>query len=60
MFGCFLGLFIINGFNNGLIILRVSSFWQDVASGVLLLIALTIDYFTSGKAIRSGRRSIKG
>ena len=57
MFGCFLGLFIINGFNNGLIILRVSSFWQDVASGVLLLIALTIDYFTSGKAKRTGRRN---
>ena len=60
MFGCFLGLFIINGFNNGLVILRVSSFWQDVASGVLLLIALTIDYFTSGKAGRAGRRQPSG
>ena len=60
MLGCFLGLLIINGFNNGLIILRVSSFWQDVASGVLLLLALTIDYFTSGKAKRTGRRQVSG
>ena len=50
MLGCFLGLLIINGFNNGLTILRVSPYWQDVAAGVLLLLALTFDYFTNLRA----------
>jgi ribose/xylose/arabinose/galactoside ABC-type transport system permease subunit len=45
MLGCFLGLLIINGFNNGLTIMRVTSYWQDVASGILLLLALALDYF---------------
>ena len=45
MLGCFLGLLIINGFNNGLAIMRLSPYWQNVASGILLLIALTIDFF---------------
>jgi ribose/xylose/arabinose/galactoside ABC-type transport system permease subunit len=45
MFGCFLGLLIINGFNNGLTIMRVTSYWQEIASGILLLLALTLDFF---------------
>ena len=52
MVGCFLGLLIINGFNNGLTIMRVTSYWQDVASGILLLIALTIDYLSARRALR--------
>ena len=47
MLGCFLGLLIINGFTNGLTIMRVPTTWSDVASGGLLLLALTIDYFTN-------------
>jgi ribose/xylose/arabinose/galactoside ABC-type transport system permease subunit len=50
MLGCFLGLLIISGFNNGLVILGVSPFWQNVASGLLLLLALTLDYFTKRRA----------
>jgi len=46
MFGCFLGLFIINAFNNGLLIMRLSPNWQGVASGLLLLLALSIDFFS--------------
>ena len=46
MLGCFLGLLIISSFNNGLIVLGVSPYWQSVASGLLLLLALTLDYFT--------------
>lgn len=55
MLGCFLGLLIINGFNNGLLVMGVSKYWQTVASGVLLLIALTLDYFSSrnGKKIKT-------
>lgn len=47
MLGCFLGLLIINSFNNGLLLMGLKPYWQTVASGVLLLIALTIDYFST-------------
>ena len=46
MLGGFLGLLIINSFNNGLLIIGVTPYWQSVFSGVLLLLALTIDYFS--------------
>ena len=50
MLGCFLGLLIINSFNNGLIIMRWSPYWRGVASGILLLLALSIDYFSNSRA----------
>jgi len=50
MLGCFLGLVIINGFSNGLTVLGVTPYWQNVANGVLLLLALTFDYFTTKNA----------
>ena len=43
MLGCFLGLLVLNCFNTGLDILRVNTFWQTSFSGLLLLIALTLD-----------------
>lgn len=46
MLGCFIGLLIINGFSNGLSILGVSPYWQAVASGLLLLVALVFDYIS--------------
>jgi len=52
MLGCFLGLLIINGFNNGLQIMRFSTYWQNVAAGVLLLLALTIDFFSHKRSHR--------
>lgn len=42
--GSLLGLLILQGFNTGLIMLNVPSFWQYVARGLLLLIALTFDH----------------
>ena len=65
MLGCFLGLLIINGFNNGLTIMRVTSYWQDVASGILLILALTLDYFRNRRPIgtdtpRAKRRDQRG
>ncbi|MEQ6358785.1 ABC transporter permease [Thermoanaerobacter thermohydrosulfuricus] len=44
IFGTVLGLFILQGFNTGLIMVNVPVFWQYVARGLLLLTALTIDY----------------
>lgn len=45
MLGCFLGLMIIQCFNTGLSVIGVSSFWQSVAKGLLLIMALVLDYF---------------
>ena len=42
--GVFVGLLIMNGFNNGMTVLGVLSFWQTFASGALLIFALIIDY----------------
>ena len=45
MVGCFAGLMIIQCFSTGLSVIGVSSFWQSVAKGLLLVMALIIDYF---------------
>ncbi len=44
MGGTFLGVLLIQAFNTGLTMVQVPTFWQYVARGALLLIALTIDY----------------
>lgn len=44
MFGTVLGVLLIQSFNTGLTMVGVSSFWQYVARGSLLLAALTTDY----------------
>lgn len=52
IFGTFLGVLILQGFNNGLLILNVPSFWQYVARGLLLLIALAFDYIRRQRRIK--------
>ena len=42
--GAFIGLLIMQGFNNGLMMMNVPSFWQTVGRGALLIIALSFDY----------------
>jgi len=44
MFGTVLGVLILQSFNTGLIMVQVPTFWQFVARGLLLLLALTFDY----------------
>ncbi|MBB1482918.1 ABC transporter permease [Tessaracoccus sp. MC1865] len=41
--GTLLGLVIIGVLNNGLILMNVSSYWQQVANGVLLVAAVSFD-----------------
>ena len=48
--GIILGLLIISGFSNGLTILRVEMQWTQIASGLLLILALTLDYFMSKRS----------
>ncbi len=44
MLGTVIGVLLIQSFNTGLTMVNVSSFWQYVARGALLLFALTADY----------------
>jgi ribose transport system permease protein len=41
--GTVLGLLIIQTLNNGLILMNVDTFWQEVARGVLLILAVSFD-----------------
>ena len=50
--GVFVGLLIVTAFNNGLSVLGVLAYWQTVASGALLLFALTLDYLNGRRIAR--------
>jgi ribose transport system permease protein len=43
IFGTILGVLIIGIINNGLTLLNVESFWQDVTRGILLILAVGFD-----------------
>ena len=47
--GTVLGCLIIGVLNNGLFLLNVSPFWQQVIKGAVILIAVAIDKFNSGE-----------
>ena len=44
LLGAFVGLLILNSFSNGMSIIGLHANWQTVASGALLLVALTFDF----------------
>lgn len=53
----FVALLLVNSFNNGLQVIKVSSFWQFVTRGGLLILALIVDYFRESrrqKAMKEG------
>jgi ribose/xylose/arabinose/galactoside ABC-type transport system permease subunit len=52
MLGCFLGLLVLCGFQNGLLIMRFSPHWQSIAAGVLLLLALSLDYVSKRRTMK--------
>ena len=43
VWGTLLAVLILGTLNNGLTLLNVSSFWQDVTKGVVLLLAVSLD-----------------
>jgi ribose/xylose/arabinose/galactoside ABC-type transport system permease subunit len=45
MVGTILGVLILQSFNTGLTMISVPTFWQYVARGMLLLLALALDHF---------------
>ncbi|HHW93083.1 MAG TPA: ABC transporter permease [Clostridiaceae bacterium] len=57
--GVALGVLIIQCFNTGLIMNGVQTFWQDIARGILLILALGFDYYRRKKqSERQLKRSI--
>ncbi|MCF0121362.1 MAG: ABC transporter permease [Oscillospiraceae bacterium] len=52
MLGCFFGLILLNCFNNGLTVIGLGSYWQIVASGVLLILALVLDFVREKNRIK--------
>ena len=44
--GLFWGLFLLNTFTNGIIVIDLQAYWQVVAQGGLLIIALCVDFFS--------------
>jgi ribose transport system permease protein len=47
--GMFIGALVLGVLSNGLNLLHVNSFWQYVAKGVVILIAVYIDIFRKRK-----------
>lgn len=43
--GTFIGLMVMLTLNNGLLVLGVTTYWQDVAKGLVLVFALALDYY---------------
>lgn len=54
--GTIVGAFVIGFLNDGLVILGVSSFWQMVAKGVVIILAVVVDQL---QARLEGRRALK-
>ena len=52
MTGAFVGLLIFSAFANGMVLLRVDSFWTQVIYGLLLLVALTFDYVSKRRSMK--------
>lgn len=50
MGGAFVGLLVLNTFQIGMGVVGVNPFWVNVFSGVILLIALTMDFFNQKRA----------
>lgn len=45
MFGVLLGIMLLSGFENGLLVVGLDSYYRIVAKGVLLIAALALDYY---------------
>lgn len=46
IFGSVLGVILLNLINNGLVLLNVSVYWQNLINGVILIAAVSFDYFS--------------
>ncbi|MDR2356961.1 MAG: ABC transporter permease [Oscillospiraceae bacterium] len=53
----FIGLLLLNTFQNGLTTIKLDAYWQTVASGGLLIIALVIDFYREKRRVMSLKAS---
>lgn len=49
LIGALIGILILGVLSNGLILLNVSSFWQDIARGAVIILAVYLDTYRRGK-----------
>jgi ribose transport system permease protein len=57
--GMFIGVLVIGVINNGLNLMHVNSFWQYVAKGAIILIAVYVDMYRSSKESKKLSKSRK-
>ncbi len=50
--GTILGVFIIGVLRNGLVLLRISPFWQEVVIGAIIILAVGLDKWTTSRRNR--------
>ena len=55
--GVFFGTLLLNALTNGLVVIAVPTYWQLVLRGMVLIIALCLDYFSNRARDASLRRS---
>ncbi len=55
MSGVFVGILLFNSFKNGLVIVGLNSYFQIVASGVLLMAALILDFYREKSRLKALR-----
>ncbi|MDR0813422.1 MAG: ABC transporter permease [Oscillospiraceae bacterium] len=60
MGGAFIGLLILNTFQIGMTSIKVNPFWYSIFTGLLLLVALSIDFFTQIRAGQKMARQARG
>jgi len=58
VYGSLVGAIIIGMLSSGLVLYGLSQQWKDVATGVLILMAATLDWFGSALRLRHGRAII--
>lgn len=51
--GAVLGVILLNLINNGLILLNVPVYWQDLVNGVILITAVTLDYMSHRNNVKN-------
>jgi ribose transport system permease protein len=58
MAGVFVGLLILNTFNKGMAIVNLDSYWAAAMQGVVLIIALSLDFSSSKKLTKSTNKKV--
>jgi ribose transport system permease protein len=57
--GAVLGIVMLNLINNALVLLSVSVYWQDLISGAILLLAVTIDFLSQQRKLKAHVQHVK-